>query len=164
MQVIPQLDCRLRQIVLVAKRAQTGRAQQEIFARLSFQSKPTSGQDSEKVSARKNQNISLNCAHAFNHAISPCPNLGGRFPSGATIPEYLPAGVLGMDLGGPETLVFAIVPFYKVAIDFRLSAEAGKFAGAGRALQGTCEGASELTSPELFPELTCVALALVGER
>src|SRR5262249_40766135 len=138
--------------------------QQEILARLRFESKPTSGQDAEKVSARKNQNISLDRAHAFNHAISPCPNLGGRFPSGATIPEYLPAGALAMDLRGPETLLFAIIPFYEIAVDFRLCAEAGKFAGPGRALQRTCECASERTSPELFPELTCVALALVGER
>src|SRR6516164_7295092 len=101
MQVIPQLDCRLGEIVLVAKRAQTRSAQQETFARLRFESKPTSGQDPEKVSARKNQDIPLHRAHALDHTISPRANLAGRFPSGATIAEDLPAGALGVDLRGP---------------------------------------------------------------
>jgi hypothetical protein len=69
-----------------------------------------------------------------------------------------------MDFHRPETLVFAIVPFHKIAIDFGLDAEAGKFTGPCRALQGTCEYASERTSSELLPELAGVALALVGER
>ena len=51
MQIIPQLDCRLRQIVLIAKRTQTGRAKQEIFSGLRFEPKPASGEDPEKVSA-----------------------------------------------------------------------------------------------------------------
>src|SRR6516164_3218002 len=162
MQVIPQLDCRLGQIVLVAKRAQTGSAQQETFARLRFEPKPTSGQDAEKVSARKNQNIPLHRAHAFNHPISPCANLAGRFSSRATIAEDLPAGALGVDLRGPETLVFAIVPLHKVVVDPRLVAEAGQFAGPARALQRTCEYAGELTCSQLFPELARGALAMVG--
>ena len=133
MQVIPQLDCRLEQIVLVAKRAQTSGAQQETFARLRFEPKPASGQDPEKVSARENQNIPPHRAHALNHAISPSTNLAGRFPSGATIAEDLPAGALGVDLRGPESLVFAIVPFHKIVVDLRLVAEAGQFAGPGAA-------------------------------
>ena len=164
MQVIPQLDCRLGQIVLVAKRAQTSSAQQEIFARLRFEPKPTSGQDPEKVSARKNQNIPLRRAHALNHTVSSCANLAGRFTSRATIAEDLPVGALGVDLRGPETLVFAIIPFHKIVVDLRLAAEAGQFAGPSRALQRTCEYARELTSPKLFPDLTCGALAMVGER
>jgi hypothetical protein len=38
-----------------------------------------------------------------------------------------------MDLRGAETLVFAVVPFEQVAIEFGLSAEAGQFAGPGGA-------------------------------
>ena len=163
MQVIPQLDCRLGEIVLVAKRAQAGGAQQETFSRLRFEPKPPSGKDPEKMTARKNQNIPLDGAHALNHAIGPCPNLDGGFPSGATIAKDLPAGAPGMDLRRPEALVFAIVPFHQISVGFRLTAEAGKFAGPGRAAQRTCEYASEPTSSELFAELPCGELAVLGE-
>ena len=120
--------------MFVAERAQTGSTQQETFAGLRFEPKPTSGQDPEKVSARKNQNIPLYRAHARNHAISPCANLAGRFTSGATITEDLPAGTLGVDLRGPEALIFAIVPFHKIVVDLRLVAEARQLAGSGGAL------------------------------
>jgi hypothetical protein len=69
-----------------------------------------------------------------------------------------------MDFRRAETLVFAIIPFHKIAIHFRLGAEAGKFTGPGRAPQRTCEYARELTSSQLLSKLTCVAFALVGER
>jgi hypothetical protein len=164
MQVIPQSDCRSGQIVLVAKRAQARSAQQEIFARPGFQPKPTGGQDPEKVSARKNQNIPLDRAHALDHTIGSCTNLARRFPSWTAIAEDLPAGALAVDLRRPETLVLAIVPFHQIVVDFGLGAKAGQFAGPGRALQRTSEHASELMSSEFFPDLMCVALALVSER
>ena len=76
MKVIPKLDHGLRQIVLVAKRAQAGRAQQEISASLRFQPQPSRSQYPQKVPTRKNQNVALDRAHAANHTISPRSNLG----------------------------------------------------------------------------------------
>jgi hypothetical protein len=52
MKVIPKLDHGLRQIVLVAKRAQAGRAQQEISASLRFQPVPAESAHSKKSKRR----------------------------------------------------------------------------------------------------------------
>jgi hypothetical protein len=164
MKVIPKLDHGLRQIVLVAKRAQAGRGQQEISASLRFQPQPSRSQYPQKVPTRKNQNVALDRAHAANHTVSPRSNLGWRFPSGTTVAEQLPARALGMDLPSAQTLVFAVVPFDQVAIDFGLGAEASQLAGPGGALQRTCKYPGEMPEPELFAEPTGVALAAVGER
>ena len=132
MQVVPKLDHRLRQIMLVAKRAQAGSAQQEISTSLGFQPQPTCGQYPKKVPARKNQNVPLYCTHAVNHTIRPRSNLAWRFATGTTVSEELPVKAPGMDLRSAQTLVFAVVPFEQVAIDFGLRAEAGQLAGSGR--------------------------------
>jgi hypothetical protein len=116
------------------------------------------------VSARKNQNVSLYCTHAVNHAISPRSNLVWRFATGATIAEQFLARALGMDLRSAQTLVFAVVPFEQVTIDFGLSAETSQLAGPGCASQRTRKYPGETPYAQLFSELTSIALAAVGER
>jgi hypothetical protein len=116
------------------------------------------------VSARKNQNVPLYCTHAVNHAISPRSNLVWRFATGATIAEQFLARALGMDLRSAQTLVFAVVSFEQVAIDFGLGAEASQLAGPGCASQRTRKHSRKMPCPELFAELTSVALAAVRER
>src|SRR5229473_125231 len=164
MRVIPKLDDRLRQIVLVAKRAQARSAQQEISTSRRFQPQPACGQYPKKVPARKNQNVAFDRAHTINHAISPRSNLGGRFTSGTAVAEQLPVRALGVDLRSASTLVFAVVPFEQVAINIGLGAEASQFACAGCTPQRTGKYPGETPSPELFPKLVGVALAAVGQR
>src|SRR5271156_6149485 len=164
MQVIPKLNYRLGQVVLVAKRAQARGAQQKIFSALGFHSQPARDQYSQNVPARKNQNVALDRTHAVNHTVGARSNLGGRFPTGATVAEQLPARTLGMDLRGAQTLVFAVIPFDQVMIDIGLIAEASQLAGPRRALRRTGKYPGETPHAERFPELAGVALAALGER
>jgi len=98
MRVIPKLDDRLRQIMVVGKRAQARSAQQEISTSRRFQPQPTCGQYPKKMPARKNQNVAFDLAHAVNHTIGPRSNRAGRLPSGTTVAEQLPVRALGVDL------------------------------------------------------------------
>ena len=77
MQVIPKLNYRLGQIVLVAKSAQAGSAQQEISAGSGFQPKPTCGEYAEKVPARKDQDVLLDRTNAVNDTIRSRSNVAG---------------------------------------------------------------------------------------
>jgi hypothetical protein len=82
MEVIPKSDYRLRQIVLVAKRAQARSAQQETSAGLGFKPQPSRGQYPQNVPARKDHHVALDLAHAVNHPIGPHSNLVGDSPPG----------------------------------------------------------------------------------
>src|SRR5438105_2184544 len=77
MEVIPQFDYRLRQIVLVAKRAQARSTQQETSAGLGFKPEPSRGQYPQKVPARKDHHVAFDLAHPVNHTIGPRSNLVG---------------------------------------------------------------------------------------
>src|SRR5271157_1005879 len=54
---VPQSDCRLGQIVLVAKRAQARGAEQEMLARRRFESEPAGGEHAHEMTARKQQHV-----------------------------------------------------------------------------------------------------------
>ncbi len=52
-------------------------------------------------------------------------DVGRRFAAGAAVSEYVPVGLLLLNLGGCEALIFTVVPFDEIAVDGRDGAEAG---------------------------------------
>src|SRR5437762_1043309 len=69
-----------------------------------------------------------------------------------------------MNLHRSETFVLAVVPFNQIGIDLRCGPEAGQFAGASGALQGTREDLREGQSGESFAEPAGIAFATLGQR
>ena len=67
-----------------------------------------------------------------------------------------------MNLHRSETFVIAVVPFDQVAIDFGCGPEAGQFAGASGALQGTREDLHERQSGQPFAKPAGIAFATLG--
>ena len=61
-------------------------------------------------------------------------------------------------------LVFAVVPFDQIAIDFRRRAEAGQLAGARRALQRTGEHLGKRHSAQPLAKRAGVPFAALGQR
>jgi hypothetical protein len=68
-----------------------------------------------------------------------------------------------MNLDRSETFVFSVVPFDQVAIDFGYGPEAGQFARASSALQGTREDLREGQSRQPFPKPAGVAFATLSQ-
>src|SRR5262245_45446132 len=80
--------------------------------------KPPGGESAQEVAAGENQHISIDCAHAREHAIRPCPYVRRRFTTWAAIAKQLPIGTLLEDIDGAATFICAVVPFHQIAINF----------------------------------------------
>src|ERR1051326_4468035 len=85
--IVPKLDRRMRHIVLVAEPAQARCSKHEKFSSKWFQPKPPSSKHSEEVSARENQHIAFDGAHAINDTISAGADLFRRFSIRTTVTE-----------------------------------------------------------------------------
>src|SRR5215510_5220575 len=102
--VIPEADHGPGQIMFVAERAQARRVEQKISTPASRSKRqPASGQNANKVSAGKEQDVSRNAAKTLDHAVRPRTNLFGRFAAWSAIPEQLPIRTLAKDLGRGES-------------------------------------------------------------
>ncbi len=87
------------------------------------------------MSARKNQHIAVDGAHAIDNAIGPDANLFRGFSVRAAVTKQLPVGSFRMNFYGSETFVITVVPFDQIAIDFGYGAKARQCASSGSALQ-----------------------------
>jgi len=67
--VIPQLNHRLRTGVLVAQRTKARGAQQEVSAGRGLHPEPAGREHVQEVPARKKQHVSLNGTHSTDHAV-----------------------------------------------------------------------------------------------
>src|SRR5438105_14067668 len=76
-----------------------------------FEPKPARGEHSQKMPARKNQHIALDCAHPTHNMIGPRANMIRQFSTGTAIAKQLPVGTVLMDLDRSETFVISVVPF-----------------------------------------------------
>ena len=69
------------------------------------------------MTAREEQHVALDRAHAAHHVIGAGAHLIRRFPTGAAVAENLPVGAFGVDFGAGATFVVAVVTFDQIAID-----------------------------------------------
>src|SRR5438093_5541398 len=114
--------------------------------------------------ARKNQHIALDCAHPTRNMIGPRANMIRQFSTGTAIQEQLPVGTFLMDLDRSETFVIPVVPLDQIAIDFGCGSEAGQFAGASSALQGTRKDLREDQSGQALLKPAGVPFATLSQR
>src|SRR5262249_3473314 len=126
--LVPQTDHRIRPIMFVPKRAETGRVQQEVPARSWGEPEPARGEHPEEVPAREEQSVPVDFPRPAYHAVGPRSDQVWRLPPGAAVPEQLPIGALGVDLGARAAFVRPVIPFTKIRIDFSRRAEAGQLA------------------------------------
>jgi hypothetical protein len=74
--VIPELDHGPRQIVLITERAQARRVEEKVpSANSRTKTQPARGQDPNKMSAGKEQDISRNLADTLDHTVRPLADL-----------------------------------------------------------------------------------------
>src|SRR5919106_6887005 len=68
--IVPQPDHRLgKTMMFIRQYTQTPCAQQEIPSRRRFESEPSGSKHTQEMTAGKKQNVTLDRAHAFHHAI-----------------------------------------------------------------------------------------------
>src|SRR5262245_47306132 len=114
--------------------------------------------------AGKKQHISRHRAQAVHYAIGARGGLGWRFPSRSAVAEQFPAGALRPDLGSAASLIFTIVPFDQILVDFSHGSKTSQLTGAPGTLQraGKHLGKSQYKQPIL--ETTTIELATVWAR
>src|SRR5260370_22646693 len=111
-------------IMFVPHRTETGRSKHEVPARPRVEPEPARGQHSEKVSARKEQDLPFDRPHPAYHPVGPCSDLIRRLPSRAAVAEQLPVRTLGANVSAGATFIRAVVPFEEIRLDFGHAAEA----------------------------------------
>ena len=84
--------------MLIAERAKACYVQHEKLPGERFEPEPAGGEDSQEMSARKNQHVAFDRAHAADNTIGSRPNLFRRFSVRATVAKQLPAGSLRTNL------------------------------------------------------------------
>jgi len=84
--------------MLIAERAKACYVQHEKLPGERFEREPARGEDSQEMSARKNQHVAFDRAHAADNTIGSRPNLFRRFSVRATVAKQLPAGSLRTNL------------------------------------------------------------------
>src|SRR5213076_127584 len=124
--LVPEADHRLGPIMFVPHRTETGRSEQEVPARPRVEPEPARGEHSEKVSAREEQGVPVDCPNPAYHPVGPRSDLVRRLPSRAAVAEQPPVGALGADVGAGATFIRAVVPFEEMRLDFRRGAEASQ--------------------------------------
>src|ERR1700751_5791356 len=116
------------------------------------------------MSARKNQHVAFDGAHAMDNAIRPRADLFRKFSVRAAVTEQIPVGSFCTNLYGADTFVITVIPFDQIAIDFGYRAKACQFAGSHGALQWTRPHLRENQSGQPFSKTRGVALATLGQR
>jgi hypothetical protein len=89
--VVPKPDRWFRLIVFVPKYAQACGIKHEQSSGARIEPYPACRQNSEKMSARKQQNVARNVANPLHDPIGPNADLIRCFSSGTTIAKQLPA-------------------------------------------------------------------------
>ena len=125
---------------------------------------PPRGDHPQKMAAGKNQHVAGDGPGAIQNAIRPRGDLSGGFTAGAAITKDLPAGASRLNLRQFKPFEIAIIPLDQIMIHHGSAAEAGKFTGAGGALQGTRENFGEADSAQPFPQFAGIAFAMRGQR
>jgi hypothetical protein len=85
--IIPKPDRRIGDVMFVAERTKACCVQHQKLSGSRLESEPASGEHSQEMSARKNQDIAFDRAHTTDNTVGPGANLFRRFSIGATITE-----------------------------------------------------------------------------
>jgi hypothetical protein len=85
--IVPQVDHRLVQVVVIAQHAHGRRRQVEIAAFSGGQAKPAGREDAKDVAVREQERIACSRADPANHAIRAGAHRVHGFPTRATVLE-----------------------------------------------------------------------------
>ena len=88
-------------------------------------SKPPSRKDSENMTVREKGDMPYRCADSCNQPIGPRAACAGLSPPGQPSVKIIHPGACAWISSGVKPLVFAIVPFHQIAVDFCVRAETG---------------------------------------
>jgi hypothetical protein len=121
---IPAFHC--RDAPVVAENIQRCRIEKEVTSCGGWKSKPARRKDSENMAVREKGDMPFLRAHSCDHSIGPSTNLLRAFTAGTAVVEKHPPGPSRTDLVRGETLVFPVVPFHQIAVDFSALAESGQ--------------------------------------
>ena len=120
------------------------------------------------MAARKHQHVAADRAHPGDDAVGAGAGFVRRFAARAPVAEKLPAGPLAQDLGGADTLVFAVIPFDEVRLglgfDLRPWTKPGERAGARGTLERACQHPDEAEPAQPLAEPPRLLLAGRGQR
>src|SRR3984893_2112037 len=96
--VVPQSNCRLAEVVLVAEHAQARGSEKKIAPASGFEAEPARGEHAQNMRAGEHQDVTLDRAYPVDDAVGPRAHLVRRLPSGAAVPEQCPIRALLQDL------------------------------------------------------------------
>src|SRR5215471_16622511 len=156
--VVPQSNHGTGACVLVAELAQARCPQEEASSRPGREAEPARRQDPEEMSAREEQDVAVDGTHSVYHAVGPHCYRVRRLTVGTAVAKKVPLPPVAVDVGAGPSFVAAVVPFDEIGIALGTWAEAGEFAGPGRALQRAGEDLREHRARESLGKPACVLL------
>jgi len=162
--IVPEADRRFGQTVFISERAQTGCAQQEVARALHGQPYPSRGQSPQEMPAGEDEDGAFDSTDPLDDAIRSRAQFLEGLAAGESVAEDLPIRAFGLDLRARESLVFPVVPFHEVRVDFGSLSEAGELARARRALQRAGEDPAEFEALETLAQAPGVALPALRQR
>ena len=125
---------------------------------------PARGQDSQKMRARKQQDVTRRAASASHDAIGTVTDLTRRFSPRTTVPKQLPIGTLRTDLLATTPFILPVVPFNQIMVSFCFASETGQLTSSRRPLQGAREHLFESEVLQPPAQTLRVAFATFSER
>jgi hypothetical protein len=149
--------------MLVAQRAQAGRAQEKESAGAWPKPQPTCRKDSQEVSAGKDQDVALKRLYLFEQAIGSRAHVSGGFSARATVTKQAPIRPFRPNFSAAAALIFTVIPFEQVRLNFSQASKASQFAGARSPLQWAGENPFEFEPVQPLPETARIALASFGQ-
>ena len=103
--VVPEADCRFREIVFVTQDAEAGGVEQPEFSGVWFQPQPPRGEHPQEMTAGEDEHVAVDRADLCDDSIGAGAYLLGRLAVGATVAEEQPIGPLGLNLLRPPAFV-----------------------------------------------------------
>src|SRR5262245_31104581 len=117
--IVPQPDHRLgKTMMFIRQHTQAASAQQEIPSRRRFQPETPASKQAQEMTAGEKQDVILDRAHAFQHAICARSSLIGGFAAGTAVTKKLPIRSVLMNILCTAALIVAVVPFEQLAVGF----------------------------------------------
>ncbi len=115
--IVPEPDDGLARAMFGAEtgRAQAGSAQKKILPSRRYNAQPLSAQHPQEMAAGKKEDGSRNGSQTAHYTARPRAYLVRRFAARAPVAEELPVGPQGVNLRRGVTLIFAVIPFRKLA-------------------------------------------------
>src|ERR1700730_5407973 len=162
--VVPQSNCRLAEVVLVAEHAQARGSEKKIAPASGFEAEPARGEHAQNMRAGEHQDVTPDRADPVDDAVGPCSSLVRSLPTGAAVAEQKPIRTFPQDLDSPAAFILAIVPLDQLRIGFGLLAETCQLARPDGALQRAGEDLGKAQPAQPRPERPGIGFATFGQR